>query len=115
MIRFLQTQGPTKKIILSGILLVICGAMVITFIPGGLTSDLTGQPGAGVVAKVAGTSITSDEVRQSARQIAQQQAQRYGEMAQRIMPFLINQATQQAANQLIMRQALLVEAEKMGL
>ncbi len=42
MIRFLQTQGPTKKIILSGILLVICGAMIITFIPGGLTSELTG-------------------------------------------------------------------------
>ena len=54
MIRFLQTQDPTKKIILSGILLVICGAMVITLIPGGLASELTGQPGAGVIAKVAG-------------------------------------------------------------
>jgi len=42
MIRFLQTQGPAKKIILSGILLVICAAMVIAFIPGGLGSDLMG-------------------------------------------------------------------------
>ena len=28
MIRFLQTPGPIKKVILSGILLVFCGAMV---------------------------------------------------------------------------------------
>ena len=71
MIRFLQTQGPTKKIILSGILLVICGAMVITFIPGGLNSELTGQPGKGVIAKVAGGEFTAEEVRHTARQMAQ--------------------------------------------
>ena len=76
MIRFLQTQGPTKKIILSGILLVICGAMVIAFIPGGLTDELTGQPGKGVVAKVNGSDISADEIRQTARQMAQQDAQR---------------------------------------
>src|ERR1039457_5112706 len=58
MIRFLQTQGPTKKIILSGILLVICGAMVLTFIPGGLTSELTGTPGKGIVAKVDGRFVS---------------------------------------------------------
>jgi len=73
MIRFLQTQGPTKKIVLSGILLVICGAMVIAFIPGGITSELTGQPGKGIVAKVDGSEITADEVRQTARQMLQQQ------------------------------------------
>ena len=67
MIRFLQTQGPTKKIILSGILLVICGAMVITFIPGGLTDELTGQPGKGIVAKVGGGDISADEVRQTGK------------------------------------------------
>src|SRR5579859_7126624 len=69
MIRFLQTQGPAKKIILSGILLVICGAMVIAFIPGGLTSDITGTPGQGVVAKVDGGDITADQVRLAARQM----------------------------------------------
>jgi len=115
MIRFLQTQGPTKKIILSGILLVICGAMVITFIPGGLTSELTGTPGAGVVAKVNGDDIKSDEVRQTARQMAQQDAQRYGEMAAKIMPFLIQQETTRAVDQMINRQALLSEAGRMGL
>jgi peptidyl-prolyl cis-trans isomerase D len=115
MIRFLQTQGPTKKIILSGILLVICGAMVITFIPGGLTSELTGQPGAGVIAKVAGGEISAEEVRTTARQMAQQDAQRYGEMAGKLMPFLIQQETQRAVEQLISRQALLSEAQRMGL
>jgi peptidyl-prolyl cis-trans isomerase D len=115
MIRFLQTQGPTKKIVLSGILLVICGAMVITFIPGGLTSELTGQPGKGVIAKVDGGEISADEVRLTARQMAQQDSQRYGEMASKLMPFLIQQATAHAVDQLISRQALLSEASRMGL
>ncbi len=115
MIRFLQTQGPTKKIILSGILLVICGAMVITFIPGGLTSELTGTPGKGIVAKVDGGDISTDEVRQTARQMAQQDAQRYGEMASKLMPFLMQQETVRAVDQMINRQALLSEAGRMGL
>jgi peptidyl-prolyl cis-trans isomerase D len=115
MIRFLQTQGPTKKIILSGILLVICGAMVITFIPGGLTSELTGTPGKGIVAKVDGGDISTDEVRQTARQMAQQDAQRYGEMASKLMPFLMQQETGRAVDQMINRQALLSEAGRMGL
>jgi peptidyl-prolyl cis-trans isomerase D len=115
MIRFLQTQGPTKKIILSGLLLIICAAMVITFIPGGLTSELTGQPGKGVVAKVDGGEISADEVRLTARQMAQQDAQRYGEMASKLMPFLIQQETVRAVDQLINRQALLSEAQRMGL
>lgn len=115
MIRFLQTQGPTKKIVLSGILLVICAAMIITFIPGGLTSELTGTPGKGVVAKVDGGEISADDVRQQARQMAQQEAQRYGEMAAKLMPFLIQQETVRAVDQMISRQALLSEAGRMGL
>jgi peptidyl-prolyl cis-trans isomerase D len=115
MIRFLQTQGPTKKIILSGILLVICGAMVITFIPGGLTSELTGTPGKGIIAKVDGADLSADEVRQTARQMAQQDAQRYGEMAAKLMPFIMQQETGRAVEQLISREALLSEAKRMGL
>ncbi len=115
MIRFLQEQGATKKVILSGILLVICGAMVVTFIPGGLTSEFTGTPGKGSIAKVDGTDLSADEVRQTARQMAQQEAQRYGEMAAKIMPFLIQQETTRAVDQMINRQALLSEAAHMGL
>src|SRR5207244_2903771 len=63
MIRFLQTPGPIKKVILSGILLVFCGAMVITLIPGGLGSNFGfGAPAAGVVAYVAGQEVTVIEV-----------------------------------------------------
>src|ERR1700689_2152808 len=99
MIRFLQTEGPFKKIVLSGLLLLICAAMVIAFIPGNLGSDLTGTPGKGIVAKVNGDDITVEEVKEAARQMAQQQAQRYGANAAMLMPFLLQQATPRAADQ----------------
>jgi peptidyl-prolyl cis-trans isomerase D len=111
MIRFLQTQGPTKKIVLSGILLVICAAMVIAFIPGGLGSDLTGQAARGIVARVDGGDITTEEVRQTARQMLQQQMPQGGANMAMLLPFF----TQRAADQLISRQALLSEAQRMGL
>ena len=111
MIRFLQTQGPAKKIILSGILLVICAAMVIAFIPGGLASELTGQPGKGIIAKVAGEDITADEVRNTARQMLQQQMPQGGPNMNMLLPFF----TQRAAEQLISRQLLLEEARHIGL
>ncbi len=116
MIRFLQTEGPVKKIVLSGLLLLICGAMAITLIPGGLGSDLIGgAPGKGVIAKVNGADITAEQVRDAARQMAQTQAQQYGDKASMLMPFLIQQDTPRAAEQLIDREALLVEAQRMGL
>ena len=106
MIRFLQTEGPFKKIVLSGLLLLICAAMVIAFIPGNLGNDLMGTPGKGIVAKVSGEDITVEEVRESAHQMAQQQAAQYGPTAASLLPFLIQQDTQRAADQLIDRQAL---------
>ncbi len=115
MIRFLQTEGPFKKFVLGGLLLIICAAMVIAFVPGGLGSELTGTPGKGVIAKVDGGDITAEEVRLAARQMAQQQAQRYGEMAAKLMPFIIQQSMKPAAEQLITREALLSEASRMGL
>ena len=64
---------------------------------------------------MAGSDITADEVRTTARQMAQQDAQRYGEMASKLMPFLIQQETMRAVDQMINRQALLSEAARMGL
>jgi hypothetical protein len=95
MIRFLQKSGQTTKYVLGGLLLIICASMVITLIPGGLGGDVFtgGTPGKGIVAKVDGGDITADEVRTTARQMAQQDAQRYGEMASKLMPFLIQQET----------------------
>src|SRR5437899_3504731 len=116
MIRFLQTSGQTTKYVLGGLLLIICASMVITLIPGGLGGDVfSATPGRGIIAKVDGTDISADEVRLTARQMAQQDAQRYGEMASKIMPFLIQQETQRAVEQLISRQALVSEAGRMGL
>ena len=116
MIRFLQKSGQTTKYVLGGLLLIICASMVITLIPGGLGGDVfTGTPGKGIVAKVDGGDITADDVRLTARQNAQQDAQRYGEMAAKIMPFLIQQETIRAVDQLISRQAQLDEAGRMGL
>ena len=43
MIRFLQTPGPTKKIILGGLLLIVCVMMMITLVPGGMFGDYFGS------------------------------------------------------------------------
>ena len=111
MIRFLQTEGPFKKIVLSGLLLLICAAMAITLIPGGLGGDLMGTPGKGIVAKVSGEDITVEQVRQTARQMLQQQGAQLGPNAAVLLPFF----AQRAADQLIDRQALLTEAQHLGL
>ncbi len=115
MIRFLQTEGPIKKVVLGGLLLIICAAMVVTLIPGGLGSDLMGQPGKGVVAKVDGQDITRDQVLQMAQQIVQQEAARYGAQASMLIPFLQRQAKPQAAEELINQQVKLSAAEHLGL
>jgi peptidyl-prolyl cis-trans isomerase D len=115
MIRFLQTPGPTKKIILSSLLLIICGGMVITLIPGGLGSDLFGQPAQGVVAKVAGQDITTLEVQARARALAEQQVAQYGPMGKQLLPMIMPQAISQSVEQLITGQAIVSEAERLGL
>ena len=60
MIRFLQKPGPLKKIILGGILLVICVMMVITLVPGGMFGDYLGGglTTQGVLAKVGDQEIS---------------------------------------------------------
>jgi peptidyl-prolyl cis-trans isomerase D len=113
MIRFLQNSGQTTKYVLGGLLLIICASMVITLIPGGLGSDVFGgTPRQGVVAKVNGNEISSDEVRQTARQMLQQQMpQGSNANMSMLLPFF----AQRAAEQLITRQALLTEAQRLGL
>src|SRR3984885_2853306 len=110
MIRFLQTEGPFKKIVLSGLLLLICAAMVIAFVPG-VGTDVSGNPGAGVVAKVDGQDISAEEVRETARGMLQQQGAQLGANAAILLPFF----AQRAADQLVDRQALVSEAQHLGL
>jgi peptidyl-prolyl cis-trans isomerase D len=112
MIRFLQQSGQITKIILGGVLLLICGSMVITLIPGVGSDVMNGQPGRGIVAKVDGGDVTADQVRQTAKQMLQQQMQgQAGANMSMLLPFF----AQRAAEQLITRQALMVQAEHLGL
>ena len=111
MLRFLQTPGPMKKIILGGLLLVICVMMVITLVPGGLFGDYfgSGVTTAGVVAKVGTDDITLQQVAQRARMIGRQQFR--GNVPPTLMPFLM----QRAADGMITQGALAYEADRMGL
>jgi len=112
MIRFLQKSGQTTKYVLGGLLLIICASMVITLIPGGLGGDVFGgTPGKGIVAKVDGGDISADDVRTTARQMLQQQMPQGGANMSMLLPFF----AQRAAEQLITREALISEANHMGL
>ncbi|HZD32639.1 MAG TPA: peptidyl-prolyl cis-trans isomerase [Candidatus Angelobacter sp.] len=110
MIRFLQTEGPMKKIILGGLLLVVCVMMVITLVPGGMFGDYFGRDisTAGVVAKVGPNDISMQEVAQRARMIGRQQFR--GNVPPSIMPFLM----QRAADSMITQGAIAYEADRMG-
>src|ERR1700746_426029 len=110
MIRFLQKSGQMTKYVLGGLLLIICASMVITLIPGGLGGEVFGGTTKGVVAKVDGQEITVDEVRTTARQMLQQQGPQAAGKAMLLAYF-----STQAAQNLITRQAVLSEANRMGL
>src|ERR1017187_9650063 len=111
MLRFLQTPGPMKKIILGGLLLVICVMMIITLVRGGLFGDYFGGSvtTAGVLAKVGTEDINLQEVANRARMIGRQQFR--GNVPPTIMPFLM----QRAADGMITQGALAYEADRMGL
>jgi len=112
MIRFLQTPGPIKKYVLGGLLMLITVAMCWYLVPSaGNSSYSFGGAKQGVVAQVDGGEITADDVRQTARQMLQQQMPQGGANMNALLPFF----TQRAAEQLITRQALLSEAGHMGL
>lgn len=112
MIRFLQTPGPTKKIVLGGLLLIICAAMVITLVPGGLGSNLGfGGPGAGVIAKVGREDVTTLEVQREAKMLLRQQFPRGGAQTAMMLPFFASRAAEDLINQ----KAIVAEAERMGL
>ncbi len=111
MIRFLQKPGPFKKIVLGGILVVVCVMMVITLVPGGLFGDFLGGSltTQGVLAKVGDQEIGIQQVAQQARLIGKQQFK--GNVPEQLMPYLM----QRAAQGMITEKAIVYEAGKMGL
>ena len=112
MIRFLQTPGPIKKIVLGGLLTVVCVLMAITLIPGFGSSNFMSNAGTpGVVATVSGQDITANDVQRQAKQMLNQQFPKGGAQASALLPFF----AQRAAENLISEKVLLVQAQNMGL
>jgi len=108
MIRFLQTPTRTKKIVLGGLLIVICFLMVITLIPGISSGDFSGTT-RGTLAKVGGEDVLSSDVQVIARNMGRQQFPRG------VPEGLTAYFMQSAAHNAIMEKALEVEAHRMGL
>jgi peptidyl-prolyl cis-trans isomerase D len=112
MIRFLQTPGPIKKYVLGGVLVIICISMAWYLVPTGGSSGLgLGGPEKGVVARVGGENVTVQEVQRQARQMLEQQFPRGGAQASMLLPYF----TPRAAENLIARQAVIAEAQRLGL
>src|SRR3984957_1035062 len=112
MIRTLQNAGRATKIILGGLLVLICASMAITLIPGGIGTSLgIGAPRAGVLATIGDQTVTVPEVQREARAMIRQQMPRGGPQAAMLMPYFASQA----AEQLINEKALVAEAHRMGL
>ena len=83
MIRQLQNAGPTVKIILGALLVLICASMAITLIPGGIGSSFgIGAPPAGVLATIGDQTVTVPEVQREARAMIRQQFPRGGAAGQ---------------------------------
>jgi peptidyl-prolyl cis-trans isomerase D len=112
MIRQLQNAGPTVKIILGALLVLICASMAITLIPGGIGSSFgIGSPPAGVLATIGDQQVTVPEVQRAARAMIRQQFPRGGAQTSMLLPYFASQA----AEQLINEKALVAEAHRMGL
>jgi peptidyl-prolyl cis-trans isomerase D len=107
MIRYLQTPGLLRKIILGGGVFVVGVAMVIYLIPGFMTTDPSSATG--VLAQVGNQQVTLAEVQQDATLAARQQFPRGA--PEMIMPLFL----QRAAEQQIMRKVMLAEASRLGL
>src|SRR5271156_6580058 len=112
MIRQLQNAGPTVKIVLGALLVLICASMAITLIPGGIGSSFgIGAPPAGVLATIGDQTVTVLEVQREARAMIRQQFPKGGPQASMLLPIFANQA----AEHLIDEKALVAEAYRMGL
>jgi peptidyl-prolyl cis-trans isomerase D len=112
MIRQLQNAGPTVKIILGALLVLICASMAITLIPGGIGSSLgIGAPPRGVLATIGDQTVSVSDVQKEARQMLRQQLPQGGPQAAMLLPYF----SERAAEMLINQKAQVAEAHRLGL
>jgi peptidyl-prolyl cis-trans isomerase D len=113
MIRTLQNAGPTLKIILGAMLVLIAISMVAYLIPSGNTGSTfgLGGPPAGVLATIGDQTVTVPEVQREARAMVRQQFPKGGPQASMLLPYFSGQA----AERLISEKTLVAEAHRMGL
>ena len=111
MIRFLQTEGKTKKYVLGGLLLIVCGSMVVFLTQGINSTGATLGSDQGVIATVAGDKITSQEVVEEGRAMLREQSAQGRQIPEMMLPYFNKEAMEKLINQ----KALLVAAQDMGL
>ena len=104
MIRFLQSENRGTKLLIFGIIVISCVAMVLFLIPGFMSDQ--GTATGGVLVKVGDESIATSEVQTEAQNVQQQR--HFPEM---LMPYVYQQVSQQ----LVQRSALTYEAHRLGL
>jgi peptidyl-prolyl cis-trans isomerase D len=109
MIRFLQKKGAVQKALWAIIIGIVCVSMV-AFLGSYFTGQETRTNTVGVYATVGDQTVKSDDIREQARQAARQQLQ-----GQAVPDFFVRMFQQQAAQQLVLRAAVLEQAGKMGL
>jgi peptidyl-prolyl cis-trans isomerase D len=113
MIRFLQKKGAVQKALWAIIIGIVCVSMV-AFLGSYFTGQDSRTNATGVYATVGDQTVNSEDIRQQARQAAQQQLQGQA-LPDYILRMFQQQQTQQAAQRLVMRAAVLEQAGKMGL
>jgi peptidyl-prolyl cis-trans isomerase D len=108
MIRFLQTQGRTQKVLLVGFLGLICITMVMYLVPG-FNDAFNSSANPDVVAKVGSHEITGQEVQRVANNMVRRQ------FPKGAPPQLANIFQDQAAQSLIVQSVFINEAQRLGL
>jgi peptidyl-prolyl cis-trans isomerase D len=108
MIRFLQKKGTTQKVLWAILIGIVCISMVAFL--GSYFTDVQGSTVAGVYATIGNQQLTTDEIREVARNVARQQLQGR-QVPEQLMPYFM----QRAADQLIARKAVLEQADRMGI
>jgi peptidyl-prolyl cis-trans isomerase D len=108
MIRFLQTQGRTQKVLLVGFLGLICITMVMYLVPG-FNDAFNSSANPDVVAKVGSHEVTGQEVQRVSSNMVRRQ------FPKGAPPQLANIFQDQAAQSLIVQSIFITEAKRLGL